>query len=143
MRPASSGPAPKPPIDGDKLQARHRVNMEVKGGRRPPPNDFPCLDCGHVWVEGETRHEYDHFLGYAAEHHGAVEPVCSKCHAQRDCPKAAQVSCIHGHPFNEQNTIVAANGTRHCRECRRAHDRNRGRDAEWWRNYRLGRKSHG
>lgn len=32
---------------------------------------------------------------------------------------AAQVACIHGHPFDAVNTYVAPNGTRKCRECRR------------------------
>lgn len=53
-------------------------------GRRPHPNTMPCNDCGHVWSEGERRHEYDHHLGYAAEHHYDVEVVCTMCHAQRD-----------------------------------------------------------
>jgi hypothetical protein len=31
-----------------------------------------------------------------------------------------QVTCIHGHPFDDTNTYIAPNGTRKCRECRRA-----------------------
>jgi hypothetical protein len=77
------GPAPKPPRDGDRKQARQRVNVEVRTGRRPHPNTLPCVDCGHVWREGERRHEYDHHKGYAAAHHLDVEPVCTKCHRAR------------------------------------------------------------
>lgn len=33
-------------------------------------------------------------------------------------------------------TIIKADGTRGCKECRRAFDRNRGRDAAYWRAYR-------
>lgn len=77
------GPAPKPPRDGDHLQARQRVNVEVRTGRRPHPNTLPCVACGHRWSPGERRHEYDHFKGYAAEFHLVVEPVCTKCHRQR------------------------------------------------------------
>lgn len=77
------GPAPAPARDGDRLQARQRVNVEVRHGWRPRPNDLPCVDCGHVWSEGERRHEYDHHLGYDAEHHTDVEPVCTTCHAAR------------------------------------------------------------
>lgn len=77
------GPAPAPPRDGDKKQARQRINVEVRTGRRPHPNSLPCADCGHAWSEGERRHEYDHHLGYAAEHHHSVESVCTTCHARR------------------------------------------------------------
>jgi len=77
------GPAPNPPRDGDKVQARQRINVEVRTGRRPHPNTLPCTDCRHVWIPGERRHEYDHHLGYAAVHHGDVEPVCTKCQRHR------------------------------------------------------------
>ncbi len=134
-----SGPAPHPPRDGDKIQARQRINVEVRTGHRPHPNDLPCADCGHIWSEGERRHEYDHHEGYAAEHHGSVQPVCTTCHAARDSAKAAQTACVNGHAFDEANTGRKPNGTRFCRECRRAHDRKR-RDAAWWRNRRAQRK---
>lgn len=42
--------------------------------------------------------------------------------------KAAQTHCIHGHPFNEANTCIDPNGTRHCRQC------SRDRSAKRWRN---------
>lgn len=78
------GPAPSAPRDGDVLQARQRVNVEVRTGRRPHPNSLPCRDCGHIWREGERRHEYDHHLGYAAANHLSVEPVCTVCHHRRE-----------------------------------------------------------
>lgn len=81
--PGRPGPAPKPPRDGDKEQARQRINVEVRMGRRPHPNTLPCADCGHVWEPGARRHEYDHHLGYAAAHHYDVEPVCTVCHRAR------------------------------------------------------------
>lgn len=52
------GPAPKPPRDGDRRQARQRINVEVRHGWRPHPNTIPCTDCAHVWSDGERRHEY-------------------------------------------------------------------------------------
>lgn len=70
-----------PPRDGDRAQARQRINAEVKSGRRPHPNTLPCADCGHVWIEGGRRHEYDHHLGYGAAHHGDVQAVCTTCRA--------------------------------------------------------------
>gem|GEM_PF-4480244 len=77
------GPDPHPARDGDKVQARQRVNVEVRAGRRAHPNTLPCTDCSHEHGPGERRHEYDHHLGYAAEHHLHVEPVCTKCQRQR------------------------------------------------------------
>lgn len=77
------GPTPHPPRDGDKKQARQRINVEVRTGRRPHPNSLPCADCGHVWAEGERRHEYDHHKGYAPESHLEVESVCTTCHRAR------------------------------------------------------------
>ncbi len=134
------GPAPKRALDGDRKQARHRVNVEVRTGYRPHPNTLPCVDCGHVWSEGERRHEYDHYKGYAAENHLTVEPVCTLCHAQRDSLKVRQTHCIHGHEFTPENTIIKTSGTRQCRECRRASDRHRARGASYWREYRASRR---
>jgi len=70
--------------DGDRRQARRRVNYLVEQGRLPPPNALPCADCGHAWTDGERRHEYDHHRGYAAEHQLDVQAVCSSCHHARE-----------------------------------------------------------
>lgn len=127
------GPAPHPARDGDKVQARQRINVEVRSGRRPHPNTLACVDCGHVHAVGERRHEYDHHKGYAAEHHLEVEPVCTTCHAQRDSERAAQTHCVHGHEFTAENTYTASNGTRHCKACAKARQRTRPpRGAEYW-----------
>lgn len=138
-RASKPGPPPLPPRDGDKLQARQRINVEVRTGYRPHPNQLACVDCGHVWREGERRHEYDHHKGYAPEYHYDVEPVCTLCHAKRDNEKAKQTHCVRGHEFTSENTGRKPNGTRFCYECRRAFDRLRGRDAAYWREYRRNR----
>jgi len=75
--------------DGDEKQARHRVNYLVDAGLLPRPNTLPCTDCGHVWQPGERRHEYDHHLGYAPEHHEQVEAVCTTCHHAREDSRRA------------------------------------------------------
>lgn len=77
------GPIPDPARNGDKLQARARINHQVQKGLRPSPNTLPCFDCGHVWKRRQPRHEYDHYLGYESQHHNDVQPTCSKCHARR------------------------------------------------------------
>lgn len=125
------GPAPHPARDGDRKQARQRINVEVRAGRRPHPNSLSCIDCEHVWSKGELRHEYDHHLGYAPEHHLDVQPVCVDCHAKRG-DKARQTHCIHGHKFTADNTFIKSNGARQCRECRREFDRKRSRPAGYW-----------
>lgn len=75
--------------DGDFLQARRRVNYLVEIGLLEPSNSLPCTDCAHVWSDGERRHEYDHHLGYDAEHHEDVEPVCTTCHHSREDERRA------------------------------------------------------
>jgi len=73
-----------PPRDGDFRQARRRINYYVETGMLLHPNSIPCIDCGNVWRPGGPRHEYDHHLGYKAEHHDHVEAVCSPCHHRRE-----------------------------------------------------------
>lgn len=75
------------PRDGDQRQARRRVNHLVAVGLLPNPNDVPCADCGHAGPD--RRHEYDHHLGYQAEHHEHVEAVCSACHHTRENERRA------------------------------------------------------
>lgn len=133
VRPGRSGPKPATPRDGDKKQARQRINVEVRTGRRAHPNTLACFDCGHVWSEGERRHEYDHYLGYAACHHASVQPVCTVCHARRDSARAAQTHCHVGHEFTEENTYLASNGTRHCKACMSLREKKRKpRGSAYW-----------
>lgn len=64
--------------DGDKKQARQRVNYLVVQGLIQNPNSAPCSRCAH---SGEDRrHELHHHKGYAAEHHEDVIVLCAKCH---------------------------------------------------------------
>lgn len=124
--------------DNNKLNARAKVNAKVKRGTTPNPNTLPCVDCGHLG--DDRRHEYDHHLGYEPEYHHSVQPVCSVCHHKRDDKKMKQTHCIHGHEFTAENTIIKTNGCRACRECRKAFDRKRGRDAAYWAAYRAKRR---
>lgn len=84
--------------DGDRLQARARVNHAITTGRLPRPNALPCFDCGHAWESGERRHEYDHYLGYAARHQYDVQAVCTSCHATREAERRAAATWIEVSP---------------------------------------------
>lgn len=134
------GPCPMAPRDDDRVQARQRINVEVQAGRRPHPNELPCVDCGHIWKPGERRHEYDHYLGYSAAHHYDVQSVCTKCHAKRT--NGVISKCIRGHEFTPDNTIIKKNGCRSCRECARLHEKMRGsRGSEFWKRVNAKRKA--
>lgn len=78
------GPEPAEEREGDKKQARRRVNVLVRTNRLPHPNAIPCASCGHIWVEGERRHEYHHYAGYAAGNHLIIESLCTTCHHLKD-----------------------------------------------------------
>jgi len=138
------GPSPHPPRDGDKKQARQRINVLVRTGKIPHPNTLPCVDCGHVW-HSAGRHEYDHHMGYAAEHHYDVEPVCTRCHSRRSFDRgeltneklkaggdarrlARKQICDKGHSMS-----YGKDGMWRCYECRRS----------WYREYRRQRRAEG
>lgn len=127
---------------GDKVQARQRVNHMIKAGLLPHPNSLPCSVCGDQCES--KRREYHHHKGYDAAHQEDVIVVGSKCHRRME-GKGAWTHCPRGHAFDSENTIVGDDGRRRCLACRRLRDRNRGRDANYWRNYRRLRKesSHG
>ena len=70
--------------NGDKRQARRRINYLVEQGLLPRPDEIGCIDCGDNVFSGEHRHEYDHARGYDGKNQLYVEPVCSKCHHNRE-----------------------------------------------------------
>jgi hypothetical protein len=76
-QPIKKGPRPHPPRDGDRNQARRRVQHLYRAGRLPHPSTLPCTDCG------QPASQYDHYLGYDAIHHLDVQAVCGRCHDQR------------------------------------------------------------
>jgi hypothetical protein len=78
--------------DGDKRQARRRVNYLVEQGRMPRPNDLPCFDCGRSSSPGAARHEYDHCQGYSSNHQLDVQPVCANCHRKREAARRAKAA---------------------------------------------------
>jgi hypothetical protein len=69
--------------DGDKRQARRRIQTLIQNGTLPAPADVTCVDC-----QAAPGREYDHHLGYAAEHHEDVEALCASCHHKREADRA-------------------------------------------------------
>jgi hypothetical protein len=55
-------------------------------GQRPHSNKVPCMDCGHVWFEGERRHHYVDDAGKETIESGA-RVLCTLCMQQRDHPR--------------------------------------------------------
>jgi hypothetical protein len=51
-------------------------------GQRPHPNSVPCEDCGHVWFEGERRHDYVEADGAITIEDGA-DVACTLCRQKR------------------------------------------------------------
>jgi len=49
---------------------------------RPHPNTVPCSDCGHVWFEGERRHDYVDAAGVVTIEDEA-DAVCRLCRIKR------------------------------------------------------------
>lgn len=136
------GPAPNPPRDGDKQQARARTSREKRLGNLPNATDVPCMDCGRTSDETGLPHDYDHFAGYSAEHHRSVQPVCRACHAKREA--ARRQACKRGHPFTPENVRVNDKGHRQCRTCERDRERQRGpRGSEYWRKVNTKRRKKG
>jgi len=42
------------------------------------------MDCGDMVFVDQPRHEYDHARGYSGENQTYVEPVCQRCHRNRE-----------------------------------------------------------
>ena len=55
----------------------------------PHPNTLPCADCGHVWFEGERRHQYVEQDGTITIEQDA-DVVCQLCHVKRRRPTGAE-----------------------------------------------------
>lgn len=123
-----------PTRDGDKKQARARVNHAVDAGRLPDPNSLPCADCGHEH-DGERRHEYDHHMGYSAEHQLTVQAVCSVCHKRREAERAMAENKL---PINGKLSHEHVRAIRSSDQTTRALADGMGLDAETVRLVRVG-----
>lgn len=71
-----------------------------------------------------------------------LEAVTNRENAQRGARGRMVTTCKNGHAYTPANTVLRSDGRRACKECRRKWNGNayRGRDAAYWRNYRIERK---
>ncbi len=81
--------------EAQRIVARSAVNQKVRSGKLPPPNEVPCVDCGHSPGTADCRHEYDHTKGYAPEHHLDVESVCTDCHKKRSLKEYGRLYALN------------------------------------------------
>lgn len=123
-----------PARDGDKKQARARANHAVDAGRLPDPNSLPCVDCGHKY-DGQRRHEYDHHMGYSAEHQLTVQAVCSVCHRRRESERAMAENKL---PANSKLSHEQVRAIRSSDQSTRALAESMGLDTETVRLVRVG-----
>ena|ERR1039457_4846534 len=93
-------------------QIAHRRVYEMNRGPIPPGLwiDHLCSNrkCVHI------------------EHLEAVTPrvnVLRSPYTQASI-NSRKTHCIHGHPFNQENTYIRPNGLRNCRTCRRVWSKN-------------------
>jgi len=96
--------------DGDRLVYAHRFSYEMHYHTTIPVG----MTIDHVKSRGCTS------TLCVNPHH--LEVVTNKVNCLRGtspwAKEAAQTHCVHGHPFNEENTYVY-HGSRRCRVCRR------------------------
>lgn len=108
-------------VNGRMIRA-HRAFYELFKESIPPKLTIDHL-CRHTWCVNP-----DH-----------LEAVTNKENILRGNGAAAinalKVQCINGHPFNKDNTYIAKNGHRVCRECARRANRT------WYWNQKRGQRS--
>lgn len=99
---------------GSKLKLTHRLAWELAFGLIPDGlwvlhkcDNPPCCNVDHLWLGTQAENVAD----MIAKGRQGINAQSIKTH----CPK--------GHPYDEVNTYVKPNGSRNCRACRAAQDR--------------------
>jgi len=88
------------PDQRTKRLARQRVAYAVRRGRLPRAASLPCADC-----DGPAS-QYDHW-SYAPEHRLDVQPVCARCHKQRELVRGTHVLPDTAHMLRMHDAFLA------------------------------------
>lgn len=113
--------------------AAYRTVHSRLTSRRGRASDYPCVDCGKPaqdWSYDNTdpdERTSPQGLPYSVDldHY---EPRCKPCHAKFDgwsgrYSRSQPLACVHGHPFDQANTLVRIGRRgkpfRACRACAR------------------------
>lgn len=98
--------------------ARIAVYRRTEEGLMPKARTLACADCA------KPAREYDHFLGYDKDHWYDVEPVCRRCHLNREMNR--RTHCHRGHEYTDASwKVVEGFKRRKCWDCTRLYSRTR------------------
>ena len=113
---------------GDDITYRtaHTRLIRVKG----KASQQDCVRCGkpaQAWAydHSDPDERVEMIDGYPCPYSpdlARYQPMCRSCHVKLDRGEhgqgwARKTHCVNGHPFDEANTYVRANGERNCRRC--------------------------
>jgi hypothetical protein len=105
---------------------RQGYGVTKTNGRRMPAHRFAALlQHGRLDPEKIVCHTCDNRLCVRGDHLVQADYAWNN----QDCArkgrhsrhKSKRTHCPHGHPYSGTNLVIASNGGRTCRECRRAH----------------------
>lgn len=107
---------------GGRLVRAHRWAYEHFVGLIPPGFDIDhtCHNRDALCPGGRTCR---HRRCCNPEHLEAVPHIVNAQRGRTGQHLASRTHCVHGHLYDQANTIIDKRGNRHCRECKRAEGR--------------------